>query len=186
MTMGSLGIVRSTTHLPFPQVQLEHDRVWGFQPLVIVVHHAILDEAEAFVEGDGLRVRGVHVEVGVLDERIRGSLVQRVSQQPGAYRPVPVRSVHPDRHQVEPSCRLHRRELQPARDGAHELIADVRQLRHPPGGGALLVKLILRGGFGTSVEGERCASEWACYLREAMMACGGADAPSIVWGTRWS
>jgi hypothetical protein len=29
--------------------------------------------------------------------------------------------------------------------------------------------------------------EWACYLREAMMACeGGADAPSIVWGTRWS
>ena len=70
MTMGSLGIVR-WTHLPFPQVQLEHDGVWGLQPLVIVVHHAVLDEAEAFVEGDGLRVRCVHVEVGVLDERIR-------------------------------------------------------------------------------------------------------------------
>ena len=104
MTMGSLGIVRST-HLPFPQVQLEHDRVWGFQPLVIVVHHAILDEAEAFVERDGLRVRGVHVEVGVLDERIRGSLVQRVSQQPGAYRPVPVRSVHPCLLYTSPSPR---------------------------------------------------------------------------------
>ena len=75
-------------------------------------------------------------------------------EQPRADAPVAMRRVHPHRHDVHARAAPVGEELEATGDGAHEFVADVRDLGGAPGRAALEVEPILLAARGEVGSGE--------------------------------